>query len=77
VVLLNPRYRPRSIETSVRYRARPTKGRLLVTLQQGRRRQEVRIRMTWKPNSTWRTMLYSVAALAMLALAAGARYKPH
>jgi len=33
--------------------------------------------MTWKPKSTWRTMLYTVAALAMLALAAGARYKPH
>ena len=34
-------------------------------------------RMSWKPKFNWRPTLYSLATLAMLALAAGARYKPH
>jgi hypothetical protein len=34
--------------------------------------------MSWKPRKiNWRPALYSLATLAMLALAAGARYKPH
>jgi len=33
--------------------------------------------MSFKPKFDWRPALYSLAALAMLALAAGARYKPH
>jgi len=34
--------------------------------------------MSWKPGKkfNWRPMFYSLATLAMLALAAGARYKP-
>jgi hypothetical protein len=32
----------------------------------------------FKPQKfNWRAMLFSLASLAMLALAAGARYKPH
>jgi hypothetical protein len=33
--------------------------------------------MSWKPKCNWKPMLYSLATLAMLALAAGARYKPN
>jgi anti-sigma-K factor RskA len=33
--------------------------------------------MSWKPKFNWRPMLFSLATLATLALAAGARYKPH
>jgi hypothetical protein len=32
--------------------------------------------MSFKPRFNWRPTLYSLAILAMLALAAGARYKP-
>ncbi len=32
--------------------------------------------MSFKPRFNWRPTLYSLAVLAMLALAAGARYKP-
>jgi hypothetical protein len=32
--------------------------------------------MSFKPKFNWRPTLYSLAVLAMLALAAGARYKP-
>jgi hypothetical protein len=35
-------------------------------------------RMSWKPSKkfAWRPMLFSLATLATIALAAGARYKP-
>jgi hypothetical protein len=33
--------------------------------------------MSWKPKYNWRPMVYTVATLVVLALAAGARYKPH
>jgi hypothetical protein len=34
--------------------------------------------MSWKPKRVnWTHVLYSLATLATLALAAGARYKPH
>ncbi len=33
--------------------------------------------MSWKPKISWTHALYSLATLATLALAAGARYKPH
>jgi len=34
--------------------------------------------MGWKPRKfSWKATLFSLASLAMLALAAGARYKPH
>jgi hypothetical protein len=32
--------------------------------------------MSFKPRFNWRPTVYSLAILAMLALAAGARYKP-
>lgn len=41
-----------------------------------RSEEKVRIEMNWKPKLSWRATLYSLAALAVLALAAGARYKP-
>jgi hypothetical protein len=38
----------------------------------------MRAKISWKPLSiSWKPMLYSLATLAVLALAAGARYKPH
>ena len=34
--------------------------------------------MSWKPRKfNWKATVYCLATLAMLALAAGARYKPH
>jgi anti-sigma-K factor RskA len=33
--------------------------------------------MSWKPKFSWKSALFSLASLATLALAAGARYKPH
>ncbi len=37
----------------------------------------MRANISWKPLSiSWKPTLYSLATLAMLALAAGARYKP-
>jgi len=33
--------------------------------------------MSWKPKFSWKPMVYSLASLATLVLAAGARYKPN
>jgi len=33
--------------------------------------------MSWKPKFSWKPALFSLASLATLVLAAGARYKPH
>jgi hypothetical protein len=33
--------------------------------------------MSWKPKISWKHALFSLASLATLVLAAGARYKPN
>lgn len=72
MVLLEAEYRP------IRVRDPRPMGRqasIADTSVDGIGRTE--IRMSWKPKFNWKPALFSLAALATLVLAAGARYKPH